>query len=333
MDKQKVSLITIGIITALSFSSSFAALNIYTNSIESANDAVNAGNYAFNQQGLSSEETSIVSGFGDNMPLDLSLKIIIPSDWNVTLNQAAKKMGVNWQGKATWPYVLENLAKNENLQIDVDWTKRTVNVFSKKAEEQMIAKNNKEIKLATAKKERLEKESRSAAKKALEIRKEVALQEKRLKTEKNKLSKAKHYAGLEQKVIQEYKESHESQKAITINKVFNNANVLPLDRTLDSFVKMTANHSLKEFNEAIYILQKNRMLSENLSDWAASNGWDLKWNADSDFKIVNRVEMKGTLLTSVDKVITLYKNSRKPLMVSFYTKNKVIKVEEFSYGE
>lgn len=44
-----------------------------------------------------------------------------------------KELLVDWEGKTSWPYVLENLAKNNNLNINVDWTSKVVDVYSTEA--------------------------------------------------------------------------------------------------------------------------------------------------------------------------------------------------------
>lgn len=331
MNIKKTALVVAGILGMFSISSQ-AALNIYTNSVESAQDVANAGNYEFNQHGLSSEEAMIVKGFGKEMPLDLSLQIIIPNDWKVNLNKSATKTPVDWKGKSTWPYVLENLAKDNNLQVTVDWSKRIVSVFSKEAEEKMLAQKTKEIKESEAKKVELMKASEKAAVNAERIRKEVIVEEKRLVKENLKLQEAKDYAMLEKKVIDGYMVNNPSASLNTgIAKIYKNANVLPLDKTEASFVDMTAKKSLKEYKEAYYILQEERMLSDNIEDWATANGWRLVWTAESDFRITNTIEKKATMLNMIDYTVGLYKKSKKPLMVKYYIDNKVVKVEDFNY--
>lgn len=344
MSKQKLNLITASIIAVLSLNA-HAGLNIYSNAVEESEDARNIGNYEFNQKGLSSEQAQIVSGFGKDMPLSLSLQIIIPNDWKVDLNEAAKNMPVNWNGKATWPYVLENLAKNSNLLVTIDWSKRVVNVFSKESEENMIAMKQKSIIESEKRKEALEIEANLVSQKAekiaeeaAKVRKEVVIQQERVKEENIKLSKAREYAALEEKVINQVgkvdrNETNSINKKTTINQIYKNANVVPLEKTEEAFVKMRANQTLNEYDEAWYYIHKETMLSDNIAAWAEANGWSLKWEADTDFKIVDRIELKGTLIKNVDYIISLYRNSDKPLMVNMYTKNKVISIKDFNYDK
>jgi flagellar motor protein MotB len=327
MDKKKIALI---VASVLGFTTTQAALNIYTNEVEIAEDAANAGNYEFSQMGLSGEEAMVVAGFGQQMPLDLSLQIIVPNDWKVNLNAAASKMPVDWKGKTTWPYVLEQLAIDHNLQVSIDWKLRVVSVFSKEAEEVMIAKKEKEIKVAEEKKVALRDQARAAALQAEKVRKEVIVEEKRLAKEQQKLAEAKQYARLEKTVLDEYKQSHPGSDE-SISSIFLSSNVLPLDRKESTFVEMMAKKTLREYDEAIYIIQEERMLSDNITDWATANGWRVVWNADADFRITNQFEERGTMLEVIDKVIGLYKKSKKPLMVEFFVGNKVIEVKDFNY--
>lgn len=330
MDRKILGLIVAGVL-GVSVNAN-AALNIYSNDVEEAQDEVNAGNYEFTQVGLSGEEAMMVKGFGKSMPLGLSLQIIIPEDWKVNLNEAATDMKVDWKGKASWPYVLEQLAKDSKLQVSIDWKTRIVTVFSKEAEELMIAKKQKEIKESEAKKLALQKEAEAAAKKASEVRKQVAVEEDKLKKEQKKLAQAKEYARLEQKVVKAYNEKNPGENA-SISDIYKISNVKTIEKTEEAFVRKFANGKLKEFEEAYYMLQEERMLSDNIVEWATANGWRVVWDAQSDFRITNTFETKGTLLNVVDQVISLYKKSKQPMMVKFYTGNKVIQVKDFHYEQ
>lgn len=329
MDRKKIALVVAGVLGVISTSSQ-AALNIYSNEVEEAQDAANTGNYEFTQTGLSGEEALMVKGFGKDMPLSLSLQIIIPEDWKVNLNSSASDMKVDWKGKASWPYVLEQLSKDNNLQVAIDWKTRIVNVFSKEAEERMIAEKQKDVRESEAKKVALQKEAEVAAKKALEVRKEIVKEEKKLKVEQKKLADAKKYARMEQSIVSKYNKENPGAES-TISKIYSDSNVIPIERTEEAFVRTFANGTLKEFEKAVYILQEERMLSDNIVDWAKANNWRVVWDAEADFRITNTFETEGTMLTVVDQVISLYKKSKNPIMVKFYTGNKVIEVRDFNY--
>ena len=329
MEKQKLNLIAAGVLTVLSLNAS-AALTIYSNEVEKAEDATNLGNYEFNQKGLSSEEATVVSGFGKSMPLNLSLQIIIPTDWKVDLNQAAMNMPVDWMGKSTWPYVLENLAQDNNLLVTIDWERRTVNVFSKEAEEILIAEKLEKIKVSEAKKLALVEEAEKVSKEAELIRARVLIEQKRLSEEKAKLSKARDYARLETSLLEDFLENNPGQTT-TMTKLFNNSSVHPLDRKESTFVKMMANKTLKEHQEAWYYLREGVSLSENLIEWGKANDWKVIWKAKNDFMIVDRIELKGSLLESIETAISLYKNSDEPITADALTKNKVIIIKDFNY--
>lgn len=329
MNRKKIAIVVAGMLGILSANAQ-AAINIYSNEIERSEDVKNQGNYDFNQHGFSGEEASVVTGFGKEMPLDLSLKIIIPKGWDVNLNEAAKSMKVDWKGKTTWPYVMEQLAKDSDLNVAIDWERRVVDVFSKKAEEQVFAAKTQKEKAENAKKMEVKKNAEEAAKKAEEVRKKVLADKEKARVAAAKVEAAQAYSKLEDKIVKDY-ESNNLGASTDIHKIYKSANVLPLDKTEKSFVNMTAKKTLKEFHEAHYILQEERMLSDNINDWAIANGWRLVWDADADFRITHTLEVKGTMLNVIDEVISLYKKSKKPIMVDFYTVNKVVHIKDFNY--
>lgn len=329
MNRKKIAIVVAGMLGMLSATSQ-AAINIYSNEIERAEDIKNQGNYDFNQHGFSGEEAQIVKGFGKEMPLDLSLQIIIPKGWDVNLNAAAKKMKVDWKGKTTWPYVMEQLAKDSELQVAIDWERRVVDVFSKEAEEQLVAVKQQKAKAEEAKMGEIKRNAEEAAKKAEEVRKKMLADKEKARVEANKIKAAQAYSKLERQIVEQHNKDNIGTKT-NIHNIYKNSNVLPLDKTEKSFVEMTANKTLKEFHEAYYILQEEKMLSKNIEGWAKANGWRVVWDADADFRITHRVEIKGTMLNVVDEVISLYKKSKKPIMVDFYTVNKVVHIKDFNY--
>ncbi len=330
MNRKKIAIVVAGMLGIFSATSQ-AAINIYSNEVERADDIKNQGNFDFTQHGFSGEEAQVVKGFGKEMPLDLSLQIIIPKGWNVNLNDAAKKMKVDWKGKTTWPYVMEQLAKDSELQVAIDWERRVVDVFSKEAEEQLVAVKHQKSKVEEAKKVEIKKNAEEAAKKAEEVRKKILADKEKARIEAEKVKAAQAYAKLEKKIVTKHSDENVGAEKTDIHKIYKNSNVLPLDKTEKSFVEMTANKTLKEFHEAYYILQEEKMLSKNIEGWAKANGWRVVWDADADFRITHSVEIKGTMLNVIDQVISLYKKSKKPLMVDFYTVNKVVHVKDFNY--
>lgn len=292
----KKNLSKLAIIISLAASShSFAALEIYSSSLDRANQS---SSYSFTQTGVSGEDAAIVRGFGKDMPLGLSLQIIVPKTWQVNLNDGAEDLLVDWEGKSSWPYVLENLAKKNNLKINIDWTSKIVDVYSGEA--------SKKHELATY------EESMDNARDSLV----------------KKHSKYKDH--MQEDVLSKYKKDGED---VSIEEIYNRANVKPVDGKIRTFVNNVYNGKVTAESNAKFILRAGGMLSENLKMWGDYTNWDVKWNSSIDFKIPNEVVFEGTLKQSVEKALKLYSDSDKPLKAEFYDGNKVIEIRDFIFKD
>lgn len=283
--KYKKLVLALGLV---SFGISNAALNIHSNAVELAKTNENKENFSFVQKGLSPETTSVVKGFGKEMPLSFSLKMIVPSDWRVNLEAEAEELPVNWQGKVTWPYVLENMAKENDLDITINWERRIVDVVSREVKRQKIAAELEE--------------------KALAAQKHIDL----LKNRYNNASK---------KINAE----------LSLEDIYNNSNVKPLDNSLDTFISHIVDKKINSYTDLKFYLKPGRMLTENLKEWSHYVDWDLTWNAKSDYRITREVVIEGTFMEAIDQVLRLYQNAEKPLKANFYVKNSTLEIEEFDF--
>ncbi len=103
----------------------------------SENLAVNSTNNAnqmatFSQIGFSGEKYPIFKGFGEDMPLEIALKAIVPKTFEVKNNNP--ELSVSFKGGTTWPYVLEQISKKYKLAISIDYNKMIVDVYSDKVQ-------------------------------------------------------------------------------------------------------------------------------------------------------------------------------------------------------
>lgn len=77
-----------------------------------------------------------LTGFGRDLKLSDALKQIVPAGWHAFLKEdmanRASVTGVNWKGGRRWVEVLDVLANEQNLSIDVDWTKKHLYVGERK---------------------------------------------------------------------------------------------------------------------------------------------------------------------------------------------------------
>lgn len=282
------------IISLAASGQSFAALEIYSSSLDRANQ--NAS-YSFTQTGVSGEDAAVVRGFGKDMPLGLSLQIIVPKTWQVNLNDGAEDLLVDWEGKSSWPYVLENLAKQNKLKINIDWTSKVVDVYSLDA--------SKKHELATYE-EDMDQARASIVKKH-----------------------SKYRDHMQEEVAGKYGKDGDA----SIEEIYNRANVKPVDGKIRTFVNNVYNGKVTAESNAKFILKKDSMLSENVKMWGDYTNWDVKWSSNTDYKIQNEVVFEGNLKQSVEKALKLYSDSEKPLKAEFFDGNRVIDVKDFIFKD
>ncbi len=283
------------IISLAASSQAFAALEIYSSSLDRANQ--NAS-YSFTQTGVSGEDAPAVRGFGKEMPLGLSLQIIVPKTWQVNLNDGSEDLLVDWEGNSSWPYVLENLAKQNRLKINIDWTSKVVDVYS------------------------LEASKRS----------ELARYEENMDEARSSIVKrhSKYRDHMQEEVVGKYKRDGED---VSIEEVYNRANVKPIDGKIRTFVNNVYNGKITAETNAKFILKSGSMLSESIKMWGDYTNWDVKWSSNTDYKIPNEVVFEGNLKQSVEKALKLYSDSEKPLKAEFYDGNRVIDVKDFIFKD
>ena len=145
MKKNKITkalVITTGILASFS---SFAGLNIYSNDVLLTEKAVKNGTYSFAQEGLSPEKTHIVNATVINMPLKMSLDNVVPDGWRIIINKEAEEQLVSFNGGQAWPYVLERMSIDHQLNSHIDWKYKIVNVFSTKAREKFISDKREDL--------------------------------------------------------------------------------------------------------------------------------------------------------------------------------------------
>lgn len=268
------------IISAIISTQSYAGLEIYSSSVVAGD---RNATYSFNQSGVSGEASDKVQGYGKDMPLGLALQIIVPKTWHVNLNSGSEEMLVNWEGKTSWQYVLENLAKQNNLNINVDWTSKVVDVYS----------------ISAAKSRRLARNEGNGS----------------------RLSSLRNQIGAD------------GASDLSIEEIYNNSNVRPIDGKVRTFVSSVYNSSVTEETQAKFILVPGTMLSENLKMWGEYTGWDVKWRSGVDYKVTNEVSFNGNLKRVIENSLKLYSEGEQPLKAEFYDGNKVVEIKEFIFKD
>lgn len=91
---------------------------------------------ALTYMGEPDADIPVINGFGRDLKLSEAIKQIVPAGWHAFLKEdmatRAGKFGpVSWKGGRRWIEVLDIFANDQNLAIDVDWTKKHLYVGEK----------------------------------------------------------------------------------------------------------------------------------------------------------------------------------------------------------
>jgi hypothetical protein len=156
-----------------------AAVHIITNHDKPKSDVA-----TFSQFGVSNEKAEVRGGFGEDMPLETAIEIIIPDGWKVTTNDSAMEDEVEWEGGVTWPYILEDLSARNDISVSINWNDRTIDMFSHKAENDRLAlvKEQGEINNLFVEAQQ-DVENEIALKKETELREQYEIEKKMLERE------------------------------------------------------------------------------------------------------------------------------------------------------
>jgi len=299
---------------------SYGALNIYADH-EKPQDILSESEikYGFTQNGLSEEVLKKIEGEATDMPLKFAMEIIVPNDnWKVKINNGADNVLVTWKGNNfQWPKVLDNMSKDNNLLVDINWNKKIVEVVSIKHEQERMRKLQEEFMLAEAlNNENLTKEQEAEISKVELVKEELIadsiIENSKLEsTEKNNSNKVTSIA---------VKDITEEPIDESFRTEYENSNVLYGDGSYKEYVQ-NKDSKIYSYDEAVYVLRKNLTLRENLRAWANSvEDWNFfdKSTAMSNYTFDYDIKIKGKLIPVVRNIVSKYKNSDEPLNVQFY---------------
>ena len=95
------------------------------------------GLIAVNYIGDAPADIEVRKGFANDVKLIVALKQIVPAGWHAYLadddsHRLDKAKLVTWRGGRKWPEVLDILASDQGLVIDIDWEKKKIYVGLKK---------------------------------------------------------------------------------------------------------------------------------------------------------------------------------------------------------
>lgn len=352
MLKNKNKKISLAIYVSLLFlisGHSYADFNIYADPDVVSKKIKKQDKYSFKQIGTSLEKSKVVkNGFA---PLNLALDHLVPDGWEIrmTPNIGLEESVVKWKGNVTWPYAIENISINNEMDTVINWERRYVSIDSKSRKENIEMEKLKKIE-AEYSIDKKEIDSNSninllAKNDNLEKNNDLLLN----KIEKNKVdndllnkdnndllkkdSSALSLVNLDEKGTIEQKLKKMSPKEkFELEKEYNESNVFPLNKNFESFVE-NKNVEKHEYMQLTFTLKSNMSLQENIRMWANSmnKNWTLQWDAKKDFMITKDIEFKNTFIDVFPEIELLYDKSNDPIEIDLYIKNTTIHVTDKEY--
>lgn len=319
----------------------------------------------FSQVGISGEKAKIINGYGKNMPFSIMTDIVVPDNWDITYNEGTEKMLVNWKGYVSWPYVLKNLSEQNDVNISVNWEKKTVDFFSNGAyedakfeKEKLIAAQNvlldkqKEIRASIA----LEKEQKENLKTTLESK----IKEKELMNENASLKeRLDYYDSLkssensknEESLIVEKAKPKESEnkssiiekeenklaflsdeEKVNLTKEYKSSFVLPLNDDLQYYLMGGYQEKIDYYTPAKFIAKSGYSIEDILNAWCKKIGFkNVKYKTRVHYTIDYDIPFEGDIQSAARTLINAYKQSKRPLDIDFFPDQKLIVVSDYSY--
>ncbi|NNM65062.1 MAG: hypothetical protein HKL99_10690 [Burkholderiales bacterium] len=68
------------------------------------------------------------SGFGRSVPLDIAMKMLVPSNWVGGIEGIPGRTPVSWRNGQSWPQALGEIADRHGWTVVLDWTGHTVSM-------------------------------------------------------------------------------------------------------------------------------------------------------------------------------------------------------------
>lgn len=338
-NKKKISLAISASLLFLISGHSNADFNIYADPDVAAKKINKQDKYSFKQIGVSLEKSKIVkNGFA---PLNIALDHIVPDGWDIrmTPNIGLEESVVKWKGNVTWPYALENISMNNEMDTVINWERRYVSVDSKIRKDNIELENLKKIE----KEYNIDKKEEIVSN--IDLKNSELLSKNEIKTSKllNKIDKKEDSKKEESSLlslvdidkstnVKQKIEKMSPKEKFELTKLYEESNVLPLDKSFESYVE-SKNIEKHEYMQLTFLLKSNMSLQENIRLWAKSmnKNWTLEWDAKKDFMITKDIEFKNTFIDVFPEVESLYKNSGDPIEIDLYIKNSTIHVTDKEY--
>lgn len=317
----------------------------------------------FSQVGISGEKAKIISGYGKDMPFTMMTDIVVPDNWDITYNEGTEKTLVSWDGYVSWPYALKSVSEKNNINVSINWERKTVDFFSNEAFEN--AKNEKEKMLAEQEAAEREKEE-VRARIALEVERKVrdeerlarSLESKQLlETNKSLEEKLKYLESLKEKekdlvekdsevvakneseapvISEEPKVEHYlSQEEIRrIKKEYENAFVLPLNDDIEYYLNGGYQEKIDFYTPAKFKAKAGYTLEQIINEWNKKIGFlPVEYKTRVHYTIPYEIIFEGDYAQVTKKLFESFKDADRALNISSFPKQNLSVVFDLQHGK
>lgn len=351
--------ITAAIMTALFCVSAptLADVVIYAKSVDRSGAVSEAGKPYFSEAGISGEVPNVIHGAGDNMSLELAMKLIAPKEWKYNISgKNAKRVPVTWEGGTSFAHVLRNLGENNKIFVNMDWVSKIVSVnvpsdhkveqfrekqmgssklasnesnnsYAKMYAEQRVARDdgraftdskNKQVELVINN-QRKSQTSHSQLVAALHDKNQFEIREKEdLQREVGRLRSELIDAKESVTVVYNSKET-ETLSALELSGEFSSRTVLPADPSFDYFIRGGHQDKFEERTTATFIANPGTV-REIITAWASNigGGYELDYRPNVDHHVKHKRVFTGDFISVSTDLILKFENSKRPLNISFH---------------
>jgi len=242
------------------------------------------------------DEQKIVTGFGQDLPLLISLQQIIPSDYQFSLaNDVDSNLLTSWEGGRDWNSVLGDMLKAQNMSFEI------------KEKVVSIKKNPEEPKAEPAKSIAKELAPKVAKEPVKEVQKTKIISNKR--QPKIKEVKAKAVPKYEVKKYEDTSKSDDPNSPINI--ISSENTPIKVDDSMKPFFDEGAMVNQNDpLASAKWIGLKNQTLREVLTDWCKKEGVELYWTIDYDYKLNKNIAFLDEYEIAVAKLFDIFRDVR-----------------------
>lgn len=366
-NNKKFTLSAIAVAVLVNFSATAASNDTGVTVYENYNERFEDSQAKFSQTGLSGEMPKLIKGYGKNIPFTITLDIVVPKHWEVSFNEGAENLLVNWQAKPdglAWPYVLEDLSKRNNVSVAIDWERKNVNFYAHEAHNDRFDKmqNRDESYVVDQAGEKItlenilkEKEEYSRMNKILE----QEVHDRKAALEENEKLIAKMQDEMEQSQKEEdLKENYGSglvmnstvegdiatigfeEEVFTegldisldeLKEEYDNRTVLPINKTFEFYKAGGWKQDIDFYTPATYIAKRGETVKEVIESWASEIGWEVTYDTNVHYTIDYDIEFEGLAREALIDLVSLYKDSKRPLDVKFYMRQELIEVDDLVF--